>query len=80
MDERKLQIWWASLTILQKERIANKVINAKADEPMKEVRYPECSNVWNELPIERKHAIYEHCTDEHGMLLHKWREGRSFSY
>ena len=80
MDERKLDIWWASLTIVQKERIAGKIADKLSDGRVREARYPECTNVWNGLPLDRKMAIYEHCTDDHGYLLHEWREGFSFSY
>lgn len=87
MNERKLEIWWASLTIAQKERIARKILNKQNivtklinASVVLEVDYPNCSNVWNALTLEQKLHIYEHCTDEHGYLLSNWQEGRSFSY
>ena len=80
MDEKELETWWASLTVEQKERIAGKIVSKQTDGAVTTCNYPECSRVWNDLPLERRQAIYEHCTDDHGFLLHKWREGFSFSY
>ena len=75
MRNDNLELWWASLTIAQKERIARKGL-AKAS-PKKEVdeelvRYPACSRWWNTLDEERKRAIHDHCVDRHGLLLPEW--------
>ena len=63
MRNDKLEIWWASLTIAQKERI---------DEEM--VRYPACSRWWNSLDEESRQKIHDHCVDRHGYLLQEWNE------
>ena len=80
MDERKLEIWWSSLTISQKERIGGKIMSKQTEGKVNTALYPECSRVWNALSIEQKQAIYDHCTDDHGYLLQEWKEGRAFSY
>jgi hypothetical protein len=60
MRNDNLELWWASLTIAQKERIARKGL-AKAS-PKKEVdeelvRYPACSRWWNTLNETDKQKI-----------------------
>jgi len=75
----KLDIWWSSLTIAQKERIAAKAA-AKDENENADVRYPACTKWWNSITEERRQWIYDHCTDKHGLLLAKWNEGKSMSY
>ena len=45
--------WWASLTVVEKERIASKV----AKRP---VAYPECTVLWNGLNEETQQKIHDH--------------------
>ena len=77
MRNDKLEIWWASLTIAQKERIARKGMSKASpdgtvDEEM--VRYPACSRWWNSLDEESRQKIHDHCVGRHGYLLQEWNE------
>ena len=77
MRNDNLEMWWASLTIAQKERIARKGL-AKAS-PKKEVdeelvRYPACTSWWNTLEEPVKQKVHDHCVDRHGYLLQDWNE------
>ena len=77
MRNDNLEIWWSSLTIAQKERIARKGLSkANPDAPVNEdeVRYPACSRWWNSLPDEQKETIHDHCVDRHGYLLLEGKE------
>ena len=77
MRNDNLEIWWSSLTIAQKERIARKgLAKAHPDAQVNEdeVRYPACSRWWNSLPDEQKETIHDHCVDRHGYLLLEWKE------
>ena len=77
MHEQELEMWWSSLAISQKERIAKKAISkAHPLEKVKEeqYRYPECSRWWLSLDPERQLAIHDHCIDRHGYLLQEWNE------
>ncbi|MCQ2146444.1 MAG: hypothetical protein MJZ16_02905 [Bacteroidales bacterium] len=47
-----LDIWWSSLTVAQKERIATKGNKS-------ETLYPACTAWWNSLPKERKEIIHD---------------------
>ena len=81
MRNDNLEIWWASLTIAQKERIARKGL-AKAS-PGKEVdeeqvRYPACTRWWNTLDQTSKLKIYVHCVVRHGDQLKEWKEGNPY--
>lgn len=78
-EEGKLAVWWASLTVSEKERIASKVASKALGGKYVQVHYPECSALWNELPQEEQQAIYNHCTDAHGLLLQVWKNGNPFS-
>ena len=52
MRNDNLEIWWSSLTIAQKERIARKgQTKASPDGQVDEalVRYPACTSWWNTL-------------------------------
>ena len=73
METSDLDSWWSSLTTERKNRIASKVMG-------RAVGYPECTEVWQGLPEERKQAIHEHCTDKHGYFIDPWSEGKTFSY
>lgn len=64
----KFDVWWSSLTISQKERIASKANK-------KPVHYPECTAWWNSIDEEQKTRIHDHCVDSHGYFLKDWEEG-----
>lgn len=75
--EKELELWWASLAVTQKERIARKAM--KKGDPDKtidesQVAYPACSLWWNALDTDRKKTIHDHCVDRHGYLLKEWNE------
>ena len=77
MRNDNLEMWWASLTIAQKERIARKGLakassNKEGDEEL--VRYPACSRWWNTLNEADKQKIHDHCVSHHGYLLQDWNE------
>lgn len=67
-----VDIWWSSITVAQKERIARKA-------NQKEVPYPECTRWWLSLPEERKQKIHDHCVDSHGLFLRDWNDGNPFT-
>lgn len=75
----RVDIWWSSLTIVQKERIAAKAAEKEGNKDA-DVTYPACTRWWNSITEERRQWIYDHCTDKHGLLLAKWKEGKSMSY
>jgi hypothetical protein len=72
-----LEIWWSSLTIAQKERIARKAQKkASPDGTVDEelVRYPACTRWWIAQDAADKQRIHDHCVDRHGYLLQEWNE------
>ena len=79
MTKVELDNWWCGLTRNQKERIASKAASKQKGEDIV-VNYPACTQWWNELPLDKKEWLHEHCTDKHGYLLKEWTEGRSYSY
>lgn len=77
MHNDNLEIWWASLTIAQKERIARKGLSkaspdGKVDET--QVRYPACTRWWNALEVSVQQKVHDHCVDHHGYLLTDWND------
>ena len=77
MHNDNLEIWWASLTIAQKERIARKGLtkaspDGKVDEEL--VRYPACTRWWNTLDAQTQQKVHDHCVDRHGYLLKEWND------
>ena len=77
MRNDNLEIWWASLTIAQKERIARKgqakaSPDGKVDDAL--VLYPACSRWWITLEEAAKQKIHDHCVDRHGYLLQEWND------
>ena len=79
MRNDNLEIWWASLTIAQKERIARKgqtkaSPDGKVDEEL--VRYPACTRWWNAQADVDKQKIHDHCVDRHGYLAGRPRPTR----
>ena len=73
MTERDLQVWWSSLPISEKERIARK---GSGDES--QALYPACTAWWNKLEPERQLIIYTHCVASHGDELKEWKEGNPY--
>ncbi|MBR1677917.1 MAG: hypothetical protein IJ701_00490 [Bacteroidales bacterium] len=81
MQNDNLDIWWSSLTIAQKERIARKALSkASQDGTVDEslVRYPACTRWWNSLDEARKATIHDHCVDRHGYLLQEWNNAKPY--
>ena len=77
MHNDNLDIWWASLTIAQKERIARKGLtkaspDGKVDDEL--VRYPACTRWWNTLDAQTQQKVHDHCVDRHGYLLQEWND------
>ena len=77
MHNDNLDIWWASLTIAQKERIARKGLtkaspDGKVDDEL--VRYPACTRWWNSLDAQAQQKVHDHCVDRHGYLLQEWND------
>ena len=77
MHNDNLEIWWASLTIAQKERIARKGLtkaspDGKVDDEL--VRYPACTRWWNSLDEKTQQKVHDHCVDRHGYLLKEWND------
>ena len=77
MHNDNLEIWWASLTIAQKERIARKGLtkaspDGKVDDEL--VRYPACTRWWNSLDAQTQQKVHDHCVDRHGYLLQEWND------
>ncbi len=79
MTKDKLDEWWSSLAITEKERIASKIASKKAGKALNVV-YPECTAVWNTLDLERQEKVYAHCTDDHGLLLPEYKNGDTYSF
>ena len=81
MHLRELELWWSSLAISQKERIARKAAlkaapDGKVDETL--IRYPACTVWWNNLPEDRRQTIHDHCVGHHGYLLQEWNEAEPY--
>lgn len=66
------QQWWASITVNEKERIASKIAK-------KEVKYPDCTDVWNALSEEKQIAVFEHCKGKHGAKIVEWFDGEAYT-
>ncbi len=73
MENVDLELWWSSLPINEKERIARKGI-AKGEGDVKDATYPACTAWWNSVEEKRKLYIYNHCVAAHGDQLKEWRE------
>ena len=80
MHSADLDIWWSSLTIAQKERIARKgqikATGAEVEESL--YLYPACSCWWNTLDDTTKEKIHDHCEGRHGYFLHEWNEATPY--
>ena len=73
MHKRVLEIWWSSLPISEKERIARK---GSGSEEMS--HYPSCTLWWNSLEESRQLMIYTHCVQKHGDETPEWKEGNPY--
>ena len=81
MQNSELDIWWSSLSIKQKERIARKAAqkaspDGKVDDS--QVRYPACTAWWNSLSGTKRLEIHDHCVDRHGYLLPEWNDASPY--
>lgn len=74
MENVDLEIWWSSLPISEKERIALKGIRKAGGTDESQAQYPACTVWWNALEEERKLFIYKHCVASHGDEMKEWRE------
>ncbi len=77
MQYGELEMWWASLTVAQKERIARKGLSKASPDGQADpaqYQYPACTRWWNALPEERRQIIHDHCVGRHGYLLKEWNE------
>lgn len=64
----KLDMWFTDITVKQKEHIAAKIL-LKEGRDVHAAAYPNCWNVWKDLPEDLKQAIHDHCVDDHGMWV-----------
>ena len=69
-----LEIWWSSLPIDEKERIARKGMSKVGEVDESLVQYPGCTRWWQSLEEKRKESIYAHCVAKHGDELKEWKE------
>ena len=75
MAENTIEIWWTSLPISEKERIAKKGLTKAAGGAEVEAgayTYPHCTAWWNNQTEENKQKIYIHCVNRHGDELKEW--------
>ena len=75
MKNSELDLWWSSLPISQKERIARKAQSKTSPDGIvddSKVYYPACTQWWESLDEAAKAKIYEHCVDRHGLSLTEW--------
>ena len=59
MENVDLEIWWSSLPVSEKERIARKGLSKDGDPDESKACYPACTVWWNALEQERKEFIYK---------------------
>ncbi len=81
MEHKELEIWWSSIPVKEKERIARKGQGKDVgEENVKDenVRYPACTRWWGTLDWDRKEMIYRHCVARHGDELREWNEGNPY--
>ena len=74
MENVDLEIWWSSLPVTEKERIALKGLRKSGDPDESKAQYPACTAWWNGLAAERQEFIYKHCVVAHGDELREWKE------
>ena len=58
MENVDLEIWWSSLPVTEKERIALKGLRKSGDPDESKAQYPACTAWWNSLDAERQAFIY----------------------
>lgn len=68
----EIEIWWTSLPISEKERIARKAQSKSGKVDDADVIYPACTRWWNGLDESHKLKIYNHCVSKHGDELREW--------
>ncbi len=73
-----LEIWWSSLAINEKERIARKGMSKVGEVDENMVTYPACTRWWQALDEKTKSVIYAHCVAVHGDELREWKEGNPY--
>ncbi len=76
-NDNDVQVWWASLSVSQKERIAGKGLRKASPDGVVDpalIQYPACSVWWNSLDDEARARIYDHCVSRHGYLQQEWNE------
>ncbi|MBQ9185698.1 MAG: hypothetical protein IJ151_09555 [Bacteroidales bacterium] len=76
----EIEIWWTSLPITEKERIARKGLSKSGRVAVDEadVLYPACTRWWNSLESSRKVKIHDHCVLKHGDELKEWDEANPY--
>ena len=72
------EIWWASLPISEKERIAAKAIKKVGIDDESLAVYPACTRWWESLPSDRRIWIKKHCEAAHGDILKDWDEANPY--
>lgn len=81
MHTSELEIWWSSLAVSQKERIARKGLSKASPDGCvdeEQVRYPACTRWWNSLDETRKQTIHDHCVGRHGYFLNEWNDAEPY--
>lgn len=79
MENKELmELWWSSLPIAEKERIALKGLQKAGDPDQSKATYPACTTWWNSLAEATKTSIYSHCVAAHGDELKEWREEKPY--
>lgn len=73
-----LEIWWASLPVKEKERIALKGLQKAGVKDPSKSYYPACSAWWVSLPHERREAIKAHCEAAHGDIVREWDDANPY--
>ena len=81
MKTDELEIWWSSLSVEHKERIARKAMTkaspeGKVDEAL--IVYPACTRWWISLDEDLKKKIHDHCARHHGYLLNEWNDATPY--
>lgn len=72
------EIWWASLPVKEKERIAAKALKKSGDDDLSKASYPACTRWWETLPEEDKLWIKKHCESSHGDILKDWDQANPY--
>lgn len=70
----EIDIWWTSLPISEKERIARKALTKSGKVAVDDsgIVYPACTRWWMSLDNDRKVKIHDHCVAKHGDELKEW--------